>query len=83
MLALLDIVSIDVNMKTLDKVVEVYWKFLQLRQDHQEHGKEQFAYQEDNDDINGGDVLTTHEIYDVWLTRMEVLKDHFGRPKVS
>ena len=72
MLELLNIVSIDVNMKTLDKVVEVYWKFLQLRRDRQDHMKEQFAYQEDNDDINGGDVLTTHEIYDVWFTRLEV-----------
>ena len=72
MLALLDIVSIDVNMKTLDKVVEVYWKLLELRQDRQEHGKEEFVYQEGNDDIYSGDILASHEIYDVWFTRMEV-----------
>ena len=52
MLALLNIVGIDVNMKkmidvnlnTLDKVVEVYWKLLTLIQYRQEHGKENFVY---------------------------------------
>ena len=34
--------------------------------------KEDFLFQQDSDDINGGDILTTHEIYDVWLTRLEV-----------
>ena len=45
MLELPNIVGIDVNMKTLDKVVEVYWKLLTLIQDCQEHGKKEFMYQ--------------------------------------
>ena len=63
---------IDVNMKTLNKVVEFYQNLLALRQDRQYHGQEEFLYQEDNDDINGGDILTAHEIYDVWFIRLKV-----------
>ena len=80
MLELLNIVGIDVNMKTmidvnmktLDKVVEIYWKLLALRKDIKDHGKEEFVHEEVNDDINGGDILNAHEIYHVLFTWTEV-----------
>ena len=46
MLALVNIVGINVNMKTVIDV-KVYWKLLALRQDRQEHGQGEFVYQED------------------------------------